>query len=337
MHTNHKANILLVDDRPENLLALDAVLDKLAQNVVKAHSGKEALRCVLDRDFAVIVLDVQMPEMDGFETAQLIRSRPRSQQTPIIFLTAFSKSDLFIFQGYSLGAVDYILKPFDPDILRAKVAVFVELFQKTEQVQQQAAQLEKLNKKLEGQLHEIERLNQELAAANKELENFNASVCHDLRNPLTSIKGFSKLLLLKSAGQLDETEKHFLEIIQMASERMENLIEDLMNLSLGTGQQMRRKTVNLSEIARTVLTRLQQEEPHRKVELTIAEEVRVEGDEMLLEIVMDNLLGNAWKYTRKKERAEIEFGVCHCEGKPTYFVRDNGAGFNMADATSVES
>ncbi len=143
-----KVNILLVDDKLENLLALEAILEKLGENLVRATSGEEALRCLLHQDFAVILLDVQMPGMDGFETATLIRNRGRSRHTPIIFLTAFSTSDQMLFKGYALGAVDYLLKPLDPNILTSKVTVFVELFKKTEAVNQQTAQLVAVNTEL---------------------------------------------------------------------------------------------------------------------------------------------------------------------------------------------
>ena len=148
MKSDIKANILIVDDRPENVIALEAILNKLGQNLVKAHSGEEALRCLLQQDFAVILLDVQMPGIDGFETATLIRQRERSRHTPIIFLTAFSTSNTFVAKGYELGAVDYMLKPFDPTILTSKVAVFVDLFKKTMEVKRQAAQLAAMNAEL---------------------------------------------------------------------------------------------------------------------------------------------------------------------------------------------
>lgn len=147
-----KANILLVDDNPKNLLALSAILDSMGENLVKANSGEEALRCLLNQDFAVILLDVQMPGMDGFETALLIRQRERSRHTPIIFITALHRDVTHVERGYFLGAVDYLLKPFAPEILKSKVAVFVSLFKKTQEVKQQADLLEAANKKLE---HEI--------------------------------------------------------------------------------------------------------------------------------------------------------------------------------------
>src|SRR5690348_4691667 len=139
-----KANILLVDDRPDKLLALEAVLTSLDQNIVQARSGKEALRQLLKQDFAVILLDVSMPSMDGFETAALIRQRPRSEHTPIIFITSIGNSENHIARGYSLGAVDYLLTPIVPDVLRAKVSVFVELHRQTELIKRQGEQLRRL-------------------------------------------------------------------------------------------------------------------------------------------------------------------------------------------------
>src|ERR671937_1392801 len=131
-------NVLLVDDRPENLLALEGILAPLGQNLLYAHSGEDALRQLLQHEVAVILLDVQMPDLDGFETAQLIKQRERTRHVPIIFVTAISKDEEHVFRGYSAGAVDYIFKPFNPEVLRSKVAVFIELHEKTEQLQRQA-------------------------------------------------------------------------------------------------------------------------------------------------------------------------------------------------------
>ena len=135
-----KANILIVDDRADKLLAVEAILSSLGQNIVKAHSGKEALRHLLHEEFAVILMDVSMPCMDGFETAALIRKRESSEHTPIIFVTSINTSENHISQGYSLGAVDYMLTPIVPDILRSKVAVLVDLHKKSELVRRQGDQ-----------------------------------------------------------------------------------------------------------------------------------------------------------------------------------------------------
>jgi serine phosphatase RsbU (regulator of sigma subunit) len=142
-----KVNILVVDDRPANLVALDAMLSGMDVNLVKAHNGLDALRCLLHNDFALILMDVQMPGMDGFETAELIRERDRCQATPIIFLTGVESAEAQIFKGYSLGAVDYLVKPINPDVLRSKAAVFVEIFRKTKRIQQQAELLRRLEQR----------------------------------------------------------------------------------------------------------------------------------------------------------------------------------------------
>ncbi|ARV57295.1 hypothetical protein BZZ01_00455 [Nostocales cyanobacterium HT-58-2] len=178
MQTEPKVNILLIDDYPENLLALETILDSLDQNLVKANSGEEALKCLLNQDFAVILLDVQMPGMDGFETATLIRQRERSRYTPIIFLTASSTNDDLMFRGYSCGAVDYLFKPIPAEILRSKIAVFVDLFKKTKQVTQQAAQLKTQEFQLLSQQQEKHIALGKLAAG----------LAHELNNPASAAR-----------------------------------------------------------------------------------------------------------------------------------------------------
>lgn len=178
MQPELKVNVLLVDDNPRNLLSLEAILESLGQNLVKANSGQEALRCLLNQDFAVVLLDVQMPGMDGFETVSLIRQRERSRHTPIIFLTAFSTSDNMVFKGYSLGAVDYLFKPIEPKILTSKVAVFVDLFKKTEEVQLQAAQIKTQDLQMLSQQHE------KLIALGK----LAAGLGHELNNPASAAR-----------------------------------------------------------------------------------------------------------------------------------------------------
>ena len=165
-----RVNILMVDDHPENLLALEATLSYLGQNIVKANSGREALKLLLDQDFAVILLDVHMPDMDGFETAALIREREKSQNIPIIFLTAMHKGEGQVFRGYSLGAVDYIFKPFEPEILKAKVSVLIELYKKTEEIKRQAELLKSKNQELDNTNRAIVDLYNEIEKKNDELE-----------------------------------------------------------------------------------------------------------------------------------------------------------------------
>ena len=152
-------NILLVDDQPANLLALEAVLESLGQNLVRANSGEEALRYLIQKDFAVILLDVLMPGMDGFETAGWIRHRDRSRHTPIIFLTAGGKTETEMFQGYAAGAIDYLLKPFVPEVLRSKVSVLIDLYRRTEDIRE-------INEKLSLKAKELVILNMKLEIEN---------------------------------------------------------------------------------------------------------------------------------------------------------------------------
>jgi two-component system, sensor histidine kinase and response regulator len=325
-----ETNILLVDDRPENLLALEALLENMTYNLVLAHSGAEALKQVLELDFAVILLDVQMADMDGFETAALIKDRERSQHTPIIFITALSYSSAHVFKGYSVGAVDYLVKPIIPEILQAKVAAFVELFIKTEEVKQQADYIESANKVLQQQLQQIKQLNHNLEIVNHELESFSYSVSHDLRAPLRSISGFSQALLQDYHDQLDPTGQGYLSRIYASSQRMGELIDDLLKLSRLSTTPLKTKPVQLSEIVAVIAENLAESEPEREVKFIVQEGVIAQGDERLLRVLLENLLNNAWKFTGKHASAEIEFGVISQNGQPVYFVRDDGAGFDMA-------
>src|SRR5690242_17113135 len=170
-----RANVLLVDDKAENLLALESVLAELGQNLVQASSAREALRHLLLEDFALILLDVQMPGLNGFELAELIRERERTQHTPIIFVSAASREEHYIFKGYSLGAVDYLTKPFEPEILKSKVKFFTKLFRQNQEIKRQSELLEKANRELDSLNAELEnrvlRRTEQLATANRELEN----------------------------------------------------------------------------------------------------------------------------------------------------------------------
>jgi two-component sensor histidine kinase len=162
MHSDAKVNILLVDDHSENLIALEAVLEGLGQNLVRAHSGMEALKWVLNQEFAVILLDVQMPDMDGFETATLMRAREKSRHIPIIFLTAINKNDTHVFKGYSVGAVDYVFKPFDPDVLRAKVAAFVEMSRNVTRLREEITQRRQTEARLDASHSLLETISRAL-------------------------------------------------------------------------------------------------------------------------------------------------------------------------------
>ena len=191
-HASEPVDILIVDDRPENLLAIEAILEPIGQHLVRASSGEDALRCLLERDFAVILLDVQMPNMNGFETARLIKSRERTRFIPIIFLTAISKEAEYVFRGYSVGAVDYMFKPFQPEILRSKVQVFVELYLQQRRLSEQ-----------EQRLREIERQDLELRHM-RELLQFEARFSEIVRSAMDAIVMFDddgKITLLNGTAE----------------------------------------------------------------------------------------------------------------------------------------
>jgi signal transduction histidine kinase len=343
--------ILLVDDQPENLLSASAVLEALGQEVITAESGREALRYLLDHDFAVILLDIMMPEMDGFETAALIRQRERSRLTPIIFLTALGRSEEHMLRGYDLGAVDYMGKPFVPSILRSKVSVFVELHRKSTLLGQQSALLERRNAELQDAIQrswkaeeEIKALNRhlehrldELNEVNRELEAFSYSVSHDLRGPLSRIAGFSKALLEFHADKLNDEGRVFLSRIDNSARRMCDLVEDLLNFSRLTRVEMQLQEVDLSSMISGLTGELLTRDSGRVVDFIIAPGVRAQCDPTLIRAALMNLLENAWKFTRKHATAAVEFGELAGPEGSVYFLRDDGAGFDMADAARLFS
>jgi CheY-like chemotaxis protein len=263
-----KVKILLVDDRPANLLTLESILEDLGQEMVKATSGKEALRHLLRDDFAVILLDVKMPEMDGFETATLIRERERSRHTPIVFLTAH-KDEEHLFRGYYAGAVDFLYKPINPEVLRSKVSVFVDLSLKTELLRQQTGTLQARNaeleqtvtqlKKAEAQIRALnaeleERVRErtgELSRSNEELRQFAYAASHDLKEPMRTIASYTQLLTQRYGDKFDDDGREFFGYVIEAVKRMDMLLGDLLTYSQHLGT---KPTVFQTVSAEAVLT-----------------------------------------------------------------------------------
>ena len=336
MTAKAKANILLVDDHPESLLALEAVLADLGQNLVKADSGRQALRCVLNQDFAVILLDVNMPGMDGFETAALIRERERSMHTPIVFLTGRDQSELAVFRGYSVGAVDYLIKPFAPEILKSKVAVFVDLFQMREKARQQANQLVAINQNLEREIAErkraeaeIKRRADELEAANKELEAFSYSVSHDLRTPLRAMQGFAQALNEDFADRLGPVAQDYTQRIVAAACRMDSLIQDLLAYSRLSRAQMLLQPLDLRSVMAQIRTHTEGEFRDREasVEVAIPEAFpHVMAHPTTLVQVVTNLLTNAVKFVASGVRPHVRVWAEERGEWGRLWVEDNGIG-----------
>jgi signal transduction histidine kinase len=332
---DHRVNILLVDDQPANLLALEAMLQGLEQNLITAGSGREALKLLLTHEFAVILLDVKMPDMDGFETATLIRQRDKSRHTPIIFLTAADKSQTQAMRGYAVGAVDYLVKPVVPEFVRSKVAVFVELAKKSEQLRRQAQLLQASELEARDLADARAELVGDLEYKNRELESFSYAVSHDLRAPLRRIESFSRAVQESQGERLDDAGRHYLDRVREASQQMSQLIDDVLYLARVTRADMREQEVDLSGLVTLLLDRIREAEPDRQVDVKIRPGITVAADGQLLRIAVTNLLENAWKFTAKTPAARIEFGVTNAGGEPTYFVRDNGAGFDMAYASRL--
>ena len=317
--TETKADILLVDDDATKRFALKATLAPLDQNVVEAASGPDALRQLLKQDFAVILLDVRMPGMDGFEAAQLIRQRPRSELTPIIFVTALDRAETDMGRGYDLGAVDFVFAPVVPAIMRAKVTVFVDLYKAQQELRRYRTQLERL----------VQERTTALTAINRELEAFSYSVSHDLRAPLLSFNGLNRTLLDDYGDALDPRAKDYLQRMRLASERMTSVFDGLQTLFRLTSGEIHRESCDISAMADEVVNEMRAANPSRKAEVEIASGMTASADPRLARILLTNLISNAFKFTSKQAVARIEIGTEIVDGDTRLFVRDNGVGFDM--------
>lgn len=328
------ANILVVDDREDKLLALDSILADLGENVVKAKSGREALRYLLRNDFAVILLDVNMPGLNGFETAKLIRSRARSESTPIIFVTSLSDSERNIAEGYALGAVDYMLTPIVPEILKTKVGVFVELYRKTAKVKEQAAQLQQIIVEQKSAQHEIHNLNQELearvvdlSAMNKELETVTYSLAHDLRAPLRSMQSFAHMLLEDYSEKLDQQGREFARRITESSKRMDTLLEDILSYSLLTHTEFEHNSIDLEEIVAGVIDQLDRDVKEKNAEVNVEHPLdNVIAHRATMQQVLLNLIGNALKFVPAERTPSIRIWTQKRNSRVRISIQDNGIG-----------
>jgi signal transduction histidine kinase len=344
-------NILVVDDRDENLLALEAVLSDPGYRIVRARSGREALKEVLDQDFALILLDVQMPGVDGYETAVLIRERQRSRQTPIIFLTANDFGSQHVFRGYTVGAVDYLVKPVAPDVLRSKVAVFVELFNKQEalrlaqeelesRVLERTRELASANVALSAEIEERTKIEQERVillrreqaarldaeAANRLKDEFLATLSHELRTPLNAIMGWAHVLG-QSAGDRP-TVQRAAEVIRQNAAAQAQLIEDILDVSRIVGGRVVLDTrpVQVREVIEAAIEALAPAALAKniQVERRLRVDVQVFGDRDRLQQVVWNLVSNALKFTPKGGRVEVE--LSEEDGDAGVRVSDTGIG-----------
>jgi two-component system sensor histidine kinase/response regulator len=314
MAMNAKPKILIVDDRPENLVALETVLKDMDVELVKALSGNEALKATLHHNFALALLDIQMPEMDGYELAGILREEEKTSQLPFIFISAVYTDNLNVFKGYERGAFSFITKPFQPEILINKVRFFVEKHQ-------HEIELFQLNKDLAVK-------NEELEYINKELESFSYSISHDLRAPLRALDGYSRILEEDYLQVLDEEGQRSLKSIQYNAKKMEMLVDDLLSFSKLGKQAVRKSHVNMDLIIESVLREINESMPHKAI-IKKNPLLPSNADRSLIHQVWMNLISNAIKYSRKKEKPEVEIGSEKLGSEIVYYIKDNGAGFDM--------
>ena len=354
--------ILVVDDREDNLFSLEAILEREEYTIVKANSGKAALKILLsDQDFSLILMDVQMPDLNGFETATIIYERDKLKSIPIIFITAYGKDEEHVYKGYQMGGVDYIYKPVNADLLRTKVSVFVELFRKNHLLQLQEKKLLQSNKSLNREIEEkriseekIKQLNEQLTKnnahlkqMNEELDQFAFMASHDLQEPLRKIQMFSDKILLKK-NQDEETEKYFSKIIS-ASKRMQSLINNLLDFSRHSTSSSDFKKTDIRQLFSETLIELETLIEKSGATINYDNLPVIKAVPGLIQQLFYNLVNNAIKFRRidvplvidvhseKISPQEAEQYVSIANGDVFYkiTIADNGIGFDNKHSVDI--
>lgn len=344
--------ILIAEDSPTQAQRLRYILEQQGYRVTAAVNGRLALEAARARKPALILSDVVMPEMDGYELSRRVKSDPNLADVPVILVTSLSDPQDVI-RGLECRADNFILKPYDERYLLSRLR-FVLVNREMRQSDQPGMGLEIF---FNGQRHfitadrlqilnlllstyeaaiqrnkELEHVNKELAAANKELEAFTYSVSHDLRSPVRHINGFCKLILDDHSETFPPAARHLFDHVSKAGRRLNELIDDLLNLSRLSRQPVSRQPVSLSSLVREVFEDLHPEREGRQIDLRLGSLPNCAGDFSLLKQVFINLLSNAIKFTRQRSPAVIEVDAREDGDELICFVRDNGAGFNMAHA-----
>ncbi|HEY5925378.1 MAG TPA: response regulator [Kofleriaceae bacterium] len=329
-------DILVVDDNDTNLIAIEAALQPLGRKMVLARSGVEALARLLEQDFALIILDVAMPGMDGFETARLVRSRARNRATPIIFITGLSWQDDEILRGYELGAFDFLMKPIRPEVLRAKAGVFIELQQRTLELQDKAEELRQeqaraherdlamQRKRFEAEV--LERQMAQMAETDRRKDEFLAILAHELRNPLQPLQTAVELMEHNPQEPVPERVRG---IIQRQVTHIGRLVDDLLDVArFQTGKlDLKREPLSLEDVVREAVNDSKSSSDARHHTVTVhgkGSSPQVYGDPLRLVQVLTNLLSNAIKYTHAGGKIDVHWGTT--EGHGYVRVTDNGRG-----------
>ena len=309
-----RPKILLVDDRWENLLATEKVLRPLPADIFKATSGNEALSLVLRHDFAIVLLDVQMPEMDGFETAMLMQEHESMANVPIIFVTAISKEEKYASKAAEIGAVDYIFKPINPDILKSKVKVYLDLYVQREQI-----------------MH----LNAVLSQSNEELERFAYICSHDMQEPVRMMNAFASLLAESSEQTLDEGGKRYLNFILDNARRMQKMISDILTFSRVGREDIILEAVDCEAILTEILAEFEDVIQQHGAQVAYGPLPTVRTSSTLVRILFQNLIGNALKFQAQGQPPVITIGASRLGGAWRISVTDNGIGIDEKFRTRI--
>ncbi|MCD9018194.1 response regulator [Parachryseolinea silvisoli] len=354
-----RPKILLVDDREDNLLSIETILEPSGYQFVKAQSGRQALKILLtEYDFAMILMDVKMPNLNGFETASLIYERDKLKHIPIIFITANNFGDENMFRGYQAGAVDYIFKPINADVLRAKVSVLVDLYRKNHQLKIQEQKLISINQSLQLEIKEriaseerVRQLNSQLLenierleAVNKELDRFAFMASHDLQEPLRKIRLFCNKLFIRYKDMLDDSGIDDFNRIQRSAERMQTLIRDILTFSRISDDAGEFISTDLSVLLNEVLSEMDDEFDIKEADIVIENLPVYRVNAGLIKLLFHNLITNALKYRKKELRPTIQITtifpnteVLPVNGKEylRISIKDNGLGFDQKYAEEI--
>jgi two-component system, NtrC family, sensor kinase len=337
--------ILAVDDSPTYLNELGGVLLAEGYDAVLASSGEAALELLAVQPVDCVLLDLAMPGLGGTETCRRIKAAPVVRDIPLIILTA-SEERAAMLDGLAAGADDYVPKSSEFEVLKARIRAQIRRKQfedENRRIREELlrSEIEATEARAARELAETRAaLVEELERKNRELEAFSYSVSHDLRGPLRRINSYSQIMLEDCAASLDDTARAHLARIRDGGKRMAELIEDMLQLSRIGRAELKRAPVDLTALARAVAAELRHQDPAREAQFLIEDGLRAEADRGLLRIVLENLLGNAWKFTGKTQAARIAVGArvpgsSPGTGQRAFFVEDNGAGFDMAHAAKL--
>ncbi|GLI36772.1 response regulator [Geobacter hydrogenophilus] len=325
-YPDFRLSLLYVEDEPEIRELLRSVLVRKFPNVDirTAENGMAGLERFREQRPDIILTDIRMPVMDGIQmTRRILEEDPA---VSVIIISACSETD-YLLEAIKMGISRYVLKPINHKLLFEAIDDCAARIIHERQVKAQNELIRRLNEELE---QRVADRTAELEASNRELQAFCYSVAHDLSTPLRGINGYSNILLEEYSDRLDDEGKSYIERMGAAAERMGQLINDLLELSRVTRRELHREKIDLSYLAHRIVLDLRQHDSDRQAEVTIAENVMDEGDPILIRLALENLLGNAWKYTARVSSPRIEFGTCIANGETVYFVSDNGIGFDMA-------